>query len=194
MIIWLNGAFGSGKTHTAYELQRRLPDAYVYDPENIGYFIRKNLPLSMYEDDFQDYPMWRAGNFAMLDYIAAHYDGDIIVPMTITNPVYYTEMIGALAEKYPLKHFILYADKETLLKRLASRMEGKHSWAALQIDRCIKAFDETITGCRIDTNGKTLVEVVEEVAARSDKILIKDSRCRPRRFFDRLSIRLKHIR
>ncbi len=44
MIIWINGAFGSGKTQTAYELHRRLDGSYVYDPENAGYFIRKNLP------------------------------------------------------------------------------------------------------------------------------------------------------
>lgn len=59
MIIWINGAFGAGKTQTAYELHRRLPDSYVYDPENIGYFIRKNLPPALCEGDFQDYPMWR---------------------------------------------------------------------------------------------------------------------------------------
>ena len=81
MIIWLNGAFGAGKTHTAYELKRRLPNACVYDPENAGYFIRKNLPPSIHVDDFQDYPMWRTCNLAILDYIAAHYEGDIIVPI-----------------------------------------------------------------------------------------------------------------
>ena len=36
MVIWLNGAFGAGKTQTAYELHRRLPDSFVYDPENAG--------------------------------------------------------------------------------------------------------------------------------------------------------------
>ncbi len=43
MIIWINGAFGSGKTQTAFELKRHLQDAFVYDPENIGYFIRENI-------------------------------------------------------------------------------------------------------------------------------------------------------
>ncbi|WP_353095654.1 hypothetical protein [Tissierella praeacuta] len=44
MIIWLNGAFGSGKTTCAFELSRRFPNSFVYDPENIGYFIRNNTP------------------------------------------------------------------------------------------------------------------------------------------------------
>ncbi|NII70905.1 AAA family ATPase [Microbacterium ulmi] len=33
MLIWINGAFGAGKTHTAFELQRRLVGAHVADPE-----------------------------------------------------------------------------------------------------------------------------------------------------------------
>ncbi len=44
MIIWLNGAFGAGKTQTAYALRRRLPGSYVYDPENIGYCLPHNVP------------------------------------------------------------------------------------------------------------------------------------------------------
>lgn len=28
MVIWLNGAFGAGKTQTAYELRRRLPGSW----------------------------------------------------------------------------------------------------------------------------------------------------------------------
>jgi hypothetical protein len=44
MIIWIICAFGSGKTQTAFELNRRLENSYVYDPENIGYFFRRNMP------------------------------------------------------------------------------------------------------------------------------------------------------
>ena len=57
MIIWLNGAFGAGKTQTAYELHRRLPGSYVYNPENAGFFIRDNLPPGLERDDFQDFPL-----------------------------------------------------------------------------------------------------------------------------------------
>lgn len=124
MIIWLNGAFGSGKTQTAYALQRRLPGAYVYDPENAGDFIRKNLPPSLHTGDFQDYPMWRTVNLEMLTYLAKHCAGPIIVPMTITNRAYYDEIIGALSRDYALRHYILYAKAETIRKRLASRLEG----------------------------------------------------------------------
>ena len=85
MMIWLNGAFGAGKTQAAYELHRRLKGSYVYDPESVGYFIRDNIPPGLREEDFQDHPMWRSFNFEMLDHIASRYEGDIIVPMTITD-------------------------------------------------------------------------------------------------------------
>ena len=43
MVVWLNGAFGAGKTTCAFELNRRLADSYVFDPENAGYYIRKKF-------------------------------------------------------------------------------------------------------------------------------------------------------
>lgn len=44
MIIWINGAFGVGKSHTSYELVRRLRNAFLFDPEQVGFFLRKYLP------------------------------------------------------------------------------------------------------------------------------------------------------
>ncbi len=54
MIVWLNGAFGAGKTTAAYELHRRLEHSFVYDPENAGCFLRKNMPEECHTPDFQD--------------------------------------------------------------------------------------------------------------------------------------------
>ena len=87
MIIWLNGAFGAGKTQTAFELQRGLKNSYVYDPENVGFFIRDNIPPSLSVPDFQDYPVWRRFNFEMLEYISQQYGGTVIVPMACTSAV-----------------------------------------------------------------------------------------------------------
>ena len=41
VIIWVNGGFGAGKTTLAQELHRRLPDAVVYDPEEVGIMLWK---------------------------------------------------------------------------------------------------------------------------------------------------------
>lgn len=194
MIIWINGAFGAGKTQAAYELQRRLQVSYVYDPENCGYFIRENLPPALRGDDFQDHPLWRAFNFELLDNIAQRYAGDIIIPMTITRKAYYDEIAGRLSQRHDLRHIILCARKETLLKRLASRLEGRRSWAARQIDRCIQAFDQEITGYKIHTDDMTVDQVVEKIAEITGVTLSADRRGRLRKLFDRLRTQCRHIR
>lgn len=194
MIIWINGAFGSGKTQTAYELRRRLRGAYVYDPENAGCFIRDNLPPAVCVDDFQDYPMWRKFNLDMLRYIAEHYTGDIIVPMTLTNRAYFEEIAGALSREYDVRHVILCAQKETILKRLASRLEGRRSWAARQIDRCIRAFDGDIPGMKLHTDGLSIRQTAEEVAALAGVTLMPDNRSGARRALDRFLSQCGHIR
>lgn len=194
MIIWLNGAFGAGKTQTAYELRRRLERSYVYDPENAGYFIRDNVPSEIGKEDFQDYPMWRSFNVEMLDHIAAHYEGVLIVPMTVTNRGYFDEIIGELSKKYEVRHFILWASRETLLKRLASRLEGGKSWGARQIDRCLEAFDREIVEGRIDTDDLSIDEVVDKIAALSGLTLMEDRRNGLRRLADRLATQYRHIR
>ena len=194
MIIWINGAFGAGKTQTACALERRLPNSYVYDPENAGFFIRENIPPSIRTGDFQDYPLWRGFNYDMLNYISTRYSGDIIVPMTITDRRYYDELVGRLSEKYEVRHFILYAKKETLLRRLASRLEGRRSWAARQIDRCIRAFDEEITEYRIDTDGMTIEQTAERLAELASVPLSPDNRSRVQKLLDRAIAQCRHIR
>jgi len=162
MILWLNGAFGSGKTQTAYELCRGLSGSYVYDPENLGFWIRDNIPKGMRKSDFQDYPVWRELNGRMLRYLVERHEGHLIVPMTITNEGYYREIAKCLPERYPIKRVILYASRETLLKRLASRLEGRKSWAAQQIDRCISAFDMDEAQTKIYTEHLKIRQVAEE--------------------------------
>ncbi len=197
MIIWLNGAFGSGKTQTAYELQRRIPNSYVYDPENAGAFIRRNVPepvKRLDNGDYQNYPMWRRFNLEMLSYIAEHYDGIIIVPMTITNRQYFDELVGGLSKRYTMKHFILFASKETIIKRLSSRFERKNSWPELQIDRCIKAFTTDICDMRVDTDSMAIYEVAERIANLAGITLTQDKRSHVRRLLDKLITQYKHIR
>ncbi|WP_440896963.1 AAA family ATPase [Amphibacillus sp. Q70] len=195
MIIWLNGAFGSGKTSSAFELKRRLPNSFVYDPENIGYFIRKNTPAESHKSDFQDHEEWRSFNYQMLKYISATYDGTIIVPMTITNRRYYDEIVQKLIDDgIPLKHYILYADKVTLLKRLNKRLERGETWTKAQVDRCIHAFNTEITKEKIITDNTSIDFVVEEIARRSKLTLLPDKRSGLKKWLDQMVTLIKHIR
>lgn len=195
MIIWVNGAFGSGKTQTSYELHRRIPNSFVYDPENIGFFIGKNIPKEISKGDFQDYCIWRELNYDLLTYIESEYDGVIIVPMTIANPHYFEEIVGKLRnDKVIVKHFVLWASKETLQKRLRSRGERKNSWGAQQIDRCMQGLSNNIFQHRINTENMTIERVAETIASMSDIHLLPDNRNKLWKRLDRIKTQLKHIR
>ena len=188
MILWINGAFGAGKTTAAFELHRRLPGSFVYDPENVGYFIRRNSPASFSKGDFQDISLWRQMNFEMLKMLATQYVGIIIVPMTLVNREYYDEIITALVQSgIEVRHFILYASKATIMKRLKKRSIGKPDPFCVQaIDRCLDAFDTAITDKKIMTDDKRIDDVVSEIAELCNLTLTRDTRSAVRKFIDRL--------
>lgn len=190
-IIWINGAFGSGKTQTAHELNDRLPSSHVYDPENIGYFIYKNIPAEIKKSDFQDYRQWRDFNYEMLKLMAEEYSGVIIAPMTLVVPQYYDEIIGRLlADGIEMKHFILCASKETIHGRLRKRLETSGRWAFQQTDRCLEAFDgDLIPGIKIDTENINIKQAADLIAEEC-KIELKDIK---RGFFARIRTQLRHI-
>jgi uridine kinase len=196
MILWINGAFGSGKTQTAFEINRRLENSFVYDPENIGYFFRKNMPQEIIQGNFQDQPLWRAFNYEIIKTIYASHGGHIIIPMTIYNKNYYDEIIGKLLrEETKICHFILGASKAVILKRLSKRLERKNSWAAQQIDLCLRGFDELKeNSIYIDTDALTINEVAETVAERAGIKLQEDRDAEIIRKIKRAMTQIKHIR
>ncbi|NMO96590.1 AAA family ATPase [Paenibacillus lemnae] len=173
MIIWINGAFGAGKSQTANELHRRLPQSFIFDPENAGYYIRSNLPQEIKTPDFQDYAMWRQFNYEMLKHMDTHYNGIIIVPMTIVSPKYFEQIVGRLRSGgCTVHHFALWVSKENLLKRLQKRGDSRHSWPAQQIDRCLEGLSQSVFERHLDTNNMTIDEVVENIAAELNLELI----------------------
>ena len=86
MLIWINGAFGVGKTQTAHELHRRLPDGHVADPELLGFALRKMLPPTQH-GDFQDLPQWRSCVLATLQQAEGAHAGPVIVPISCNRAV-----------------------------------------------------------------------------------------------------------
>ena len=161
--IFINGAYGAGKTQTAFELLRRLDGAHVCDLEEAGYYIRRVIPDELKCYDFRDHAEWREINNIMLRRLSGC-DRIVLLPMTVTNADWYRELTRGVDIE---KHIILRPSREVLAKRIASRHEGKDSFAARMADRCYAEFDsfaEAVGAEFIDTSALSISEVAEEIA------------------------------
>lgn len=198
MILWINGSFGAGKTTVAYELERWLEKAFVYDPENIGYFLRKNAPEECKTSDFQDISLWREFNYQTLKWMEETYPGVILAPMTINREPYFDEIVSRLrTEGVEIRHIILSASRETLLKRLKKRSLGRLSreeFAVQAIEKSLDFFAFRPEEEKVVTDFLTVDQVVEQVAGRCGLILKEDRRSWMKRYLDRGKVMLEHIR
>ena len=183
MIIWINGAFGSGKTSVAEAIHKKVSHSFIYDPEQVGYFLWDNFPNALKrKGNFQHMDIWRECNYNILKHIDANYTGAIIVPMTLYVKQYYDEIPGRLAsDGISVKSFILSAAKPTIVNRLAKRRtlinkllqrrDDGERWAAQHIDVCINAFEIDIPGEKIDTEDKSIDEIAGEIIRRTQIIV-----------------------
>lgn len=164
MIIWLNGPFGVGKSTLANLLHQEIPDSILYDPELLGDFFQENLPKAVCPEDFQDYPIWRQITVQIIRDLATKTGKVIIVPMTVFKKEYYQEIIeqGLRKDMY-VQHYILVAEKETILERLDKRTQENNNWALKHLDNCLQAFEDQIPGRKIDTGGLTVDKIAEIV-------------------------------
>ena len=120
MIIWLNGGFGAGKTTLAAELHRRLPDAVVFDPEQVGSMLWKSLPPG---GDFQHLPSWRELVVATALTLRRHHAATLIVPMSLVRDAYRAEILGGLTGAgEEVLHVFLAADAGVLRERRSDQL------------------------------------------------------------------------
>ncbi|MEV4560290.1 NUDIX domain-containing protein [Kitasatospora sp. NPDC049285] len=126
MIVWVNGAFGAGKTSACRELVELLPGSLLFDPETVGAALRGMLPPQRLAEvtDYQDLPAWRRlvteTAAALLDEVA----GPLIVPMTLLRQDYRDEIFGSLAGRGLAVHHVVLDPVETILRaRIATREE-----------------------------------------------------------------------
>jgi 8-oxo-dGTP pyrophosphatase MutT (NUDIX family)/predicted kinase len=123
-VVWINGAFGAGKTTTARELIELIPNSTLFDPEVIGAGLRHLLPAKRLAEvgDFQDLPIWRRLVIDTVAAMLAELGGTLVVPMTLLRQEYRDEIFGGLAARRIPVHHLLLAPAETILReRIAGR-------------------------------------------------------------------------
>ncbi|TRV78803.1 ATP-binding protein [Streptomyces sp. 130] len=147
MIIWINGAFGSGKTTLAAELHRRLPGALLFDPEHVGFLLREIVEVP--GGDFQNIPLWRKQVASLARGLAEEYGRPVLAPMTVVRRAYADEIFGALEQAgVPVRHFFLDVSAPVLERRLHDRVlvpgdperdEAARRWGKARIAECVAA-------------------------------------------------------
>ncbi|MFI1827606.1 NUDIX domain-containing protein [Streptomyces sp. NPDC020412] len=133
MIVWINGAFGSGKTTTAGELVELIPNSTLYDPELTGAHLHRLLPAKQLDevDDYQDLPIWRRLVVDTAAAMLAQLGGVLVVPMTLLRQEYRDEIFGGLAaRRIPVRQVLLRPDETILRARIEARGELLEARAA----------------------------------------------------------------
>ncbi len=165
-LLWLNGAFGVGKSTVAREILRRWPEARLFDPEEIGFLLRRAVPIDRQTGDFQDLPLWRRLTLETALGLLRDYRRPLIVPMVLVERRYFDEILGGLrAAGVDVHPFSLLASPSTLRRRLRWRWSRPRSrrWAIEQIARCSEALASPDLGRHVPTDGRTVGEIAAEI-------------------------------
>ena len=172
VIIWINGGFGAGKTTLAGELHRRLPDAVVYDPEDVGLMLWKWMPPN---GDFQHLPSWRELVVATALSLRRHHADMLIVRMSLIRDAYRAEILGGLADAgEEVLHVFLEAEVGVLRERLNTRVAHPgREWDQAARELGMTGVDEMVAAAARQPAGALLLrsdrltptELADEVLA-----------------------------
>lgn len=164
MIIWLNGEVGVGKTLVAYELQRRLSNALLYNPDNIGALLKKQLPAELHLHTLQDFPEWRQWNYQLLRKISRQTTKTVLVPMRLANPKYFDEVVGKLeADGIDVRHYTLTASPAVLKKRLQQRGDLHNQFTLAKMQNHDQTNEITFPKL-LATDDLTVSEIADQIA------------------------------
>jgi shikimate kinase len=173
VIIWLNGAFGAGKTTTANQLAGRLADARHFDPELVGYLLM--TALSDHEfTDFQELRPWRELVPVFTEKIAGFTGQNLIAVQTVMREDYWRELAhGFSRTSLAIYHVLLHVDSDVLAERIsADEVEAKAcQWRLDHIGEYEKArpWMEQAADLVVDASHLPAVDVTERIAVEVEK-------------------------
>ncbi|WP_406107685.1 AAA family ATPase [Micromonospora globbae] len=170
MIVWLNGAFGAGKTTVAAELCRALAGARRFDPEWVGFVLRRIRPGLT--GDYQDLAAWRTWTVRLAG-LAARHARPLVVPMTVLRADYRAEILGGLRNRgTPVRQVVLRVPGPVLRARIdGDRVErAARAWRHRHVERALAELgglaDREADTIEVDNHGRTPDEVAVEIVAR----------------------------
>ena len=171
MVVWINGAFGVGKTRVAARIAAVRAGASLLDPEQIGFMLRRLLPTGKV-GDFQDLPLWRELTMKLVAEAAESSPGPVVVPMTLANPLYFEEVVGGLRRCVDVRHFTLTAGAETVRRRLRRRLDWPASkrWSLARVEPCVAALADKCFAAHVDAERRPVAEVADDILAQVEKV------------------------
>jgi predicted kinase len=163
VIVFLNGAFGVGKTSTARILQAEIPGSILFDPEWVGSMLMAALgERPDWPADYQLLPAWRRIVVSTVHELRRELDDPLIVPMTVLRAEVWRELSAGFREAdAELRAFRLTATEATLRARILCRPEdeGPHDWCLGQMPAALAALQDEEYGIEIPTDERTPGEI-----------------------------------
>jgi len=167
VIIWLNGAFGAGKTTTARLLSQREATLRIFDPEWVGFMLRENLgdyPVT----DFRHWESWRVLTPVVADELIRFSGQSLVAPQTVLEEEYWDELMrGLTARGHTVFHVLLDAEEQSLRGRIeADEVEyGAKGWRLRHLAAYAEARPWLVrrADAVVETTGLAPLGVAEQV-------------------------------
>ncbi|WFE53027.1 AAA family ATPase [Micromonospora sp. WMMD1155] len=175
-VIWINGAFGAGKTTLSQQLTTEDPRLLMFDAELPGFMVREIVPLPA-SGDFQDLRVWRRSVADTALALLEEYGRPLVVPMTVVVPSYLEEIFGRLRPHgVRVEHFFINVPVGVLQARIEAqsiwpddpvRDAEVRTWRLDQVARCAAAVGLLPAGTVVLDGELPVAELASQVLARS---------------------------
>jgi hypothetical protein len=177
-VIWINGAFGAGKTTLSQQLTAEDPRLLMFDAELPGFMVREIVPLPA-SGDFQDLRVWRRSVADTAIALLEEYGRTLVVPMTVVVPSYLEEIFGRLrVHSVGVDHFFIDVPSCVLQARIEAQSvwpddparDGQvRTWRLEQVARCAAAVGLLPADTMVLDGELPVTELASQVLARLAK-------------------------